>query len=31
MVERLEPGRNGVELSADQQLRPGQSTDAFVL
>ena len=31
MVELLEPGRIGVELSEELQLHPEQSTDAFVL
>jgi len=32
MMERLEPGRIGVELSEEElQLHPEQSTDAFVL
>jgi 5-methyltetrahydrofolate--homocysteine methyltransferase len=31
MMERLEPGRIGVDLSEELQLHPEQSTDAFVL
>ncbi|MET4164055.1 MULTISPECIES: methionine synthase [Gordonia] len=31
MIELLEPGRIGVELSEELQLHPEQSTDAFVL
>ena len=31
MVELLEPGRIGVELSEELQLHPEQSTDAFVV
>ena len=31
MMELLEPGRIGVELSEELQLHPEQSTDAFVL
>jgi 5-methyltetrahydrofolate--homocysteine methyltransferase len=31
MMELLEPGRIGVELSDELQLHPEQSTDAFVL
>jgi 5-methyltetrahydrofolate--homocysteine methyltransferase len=31
MMERLEPGRIGVDLSAELQLHPEQSTDASVL
>jgi 5-methyltetrahydrofolate--homocysteine methyltransferase len=31
MMERLEPGRIGVELSEGLQLHPEQSTDALLL
>jgi 5-methyltetrahydrofolate--homocysteine methyltransferase len=31
MMERLEPGRIGVDLSEGLQLHPEQSTDAFLL
>jgi 5-methyltetrahydrofolate--homocysteine methyltransferase len=31
MMEWLEPGRIGVDLSAELQPHPEQSTDAFVL
>jgi 5-methyltetrahydrofolate--homocysteine methyltransferase len=31
MVEQLEPGRIGVELSEELQLHPEQSADALVL
>jgi len=31
MMERLEPGRIGVDLSEESQLHPEQSIDAFVL
>jgi 5-methyltetrahydrofolate--homocysteine methyltransferase len=31
MMERLEPGRIGVDLSERLQLHPEQSTDAFLL
>jgi 5-methyltetrahydrofolate--homocysteine methyltransferase len=31
MMERLEPGRIGVDLSEEFQLHPEQSIDAFVL
>jgi 5-methyltetrahydrofolate--homocysteine methyltransferase len=31
MMERLEPGRIGVDLSEEFQLHPEQSVDAFAL